>query len=131
MSAEAKRELLALRIPPSRLTRRLVGVLSVGVVVLLWWISTTGLGSADRGTWRVILRSPAEVIRSFPSLLRERALLQSIAATRKRVLVGFGLAVAVGVPLGTLAGAWRVLEAAGPPVALFRRNLPVAALIPL
>src|SRR3954454_10673700 len=131
MSADAKRELLALRIPPSRLTRRLVGVLSVGVVVLLWWISTTGLGSEDRWISPVILPSPAEVIRSFPSLLRDRALLQSIAATLKRVLIGFGLAVVVGVPLGILAGAWRVLEAAGAPLALFGRNLPVAALIPL
>jgi len=131
MSADAKRELLALRIPPSRLTRRLVGALSVGVVVLLWWIATSGIGSEDRWISPVILPSPAEVIRSFPSLLRERALLQSIAATLKRVLIGFGLAVMVGVPLGILAGAWRVLEAAGAPLALFGRNLPVAALIPL
>src|SRR3954465_2184663 len=131
MSVDAKRELLALRIPPSRLTRRLVGALSVGVVVLLWWIATSGIGSEDRWISPVILPSPAEVIRSFPSLLRERALLQSIAATLKRVLIGFGLAVIVGVPLGILAGAWRVLEAAGAPLALFGRNLPVAALIPL
>ena len=67
----------------------------------------------------------------FPSLLNERALLQSIAATLKRVLIGFGLAILVGVPLGIVAGSWRVLEAAGAPLALFGRNLPVAALIPL
>jgi len=47
------------------------------------------------------------------------------------VLVGFGLAALVGVPLGIAAGSWRVLEAAGAPLALFGRNLPVAALIPL
>ena len=34
-------------------------------------------------------------------------------------------------PLGILAGSWRVFEAAGQPLALFGRNLPVAALIPL
>ena len=113
------------------MTRRLVGVLSVGVIVLLWWIATSGLGSEDRWISPVILPSPGEVIRSFPSLLKERALLQSIAATLRRVLIGFGLAVLVGVPLGIAAGAWRVLEAAGAPLALFGRNLPVAALIPL
>lgn len=129
--AVAKRDLLALRIPPPRMTRRLVGALSVGFIVLLWWIATSGLGSEDRWISPVILPSPAEVIRSFPSLLNERALLQSIAATLKRVLIGFGLAVIVGVPLGIAAGAWRVLEAAGAPLALFGRNLPVAALIPL
>ena len=47
------------------------------------------------------------------------------------MLIGFGLAALVGVPLGILAGSWRVFEAAGAPLALFGRNLPVAALIPL
>src|SRR6478752_2350250 len=131
MPDDAKPQLLALRISPPRMTRRLVGALAVGVVVLIWWIATSGLGSEDRWISPVILPSPGEVIRSFPSLLKERALLQSIAATLKRVLIGFGLAVLVGVPLGIAAGAWRVLEAAGAPIALFGRNLPVAALIPL
>jgi NitT/TauT family transport system permease protein len=79
----------------------------------------------------IILPNPAEVVRSFPSLLNDRALLQSIAATLRRVIVGFGLAVVVGVPLGIAAGSWRLVEAAGAPLALFGRNLPVAALIPL
>src|SRR5215510_1799798 len=131
MPGDTKPELFALRISPPRMTRRLVGVLAVGVVVLLWWIATSGLGSEDRWVSPVILPSPGEVIRSFPTLLNERALVQSIAATLKRVMIGFGLAVLVGVPLGIAAGAWRVFEAAGAPLALFGRNLPVAALIPL
>ena len=57
--------------------------------------------------------------------------MQGIAATLKRVLIGFGLAVLVGVPLGIVAGSWRVVEASAAPLALFGRNLPVAALIPL
>src|SRR6478672_10816369 len=131
MSTEPQRELLALRISPSRMTRRLVGVLSVGVIVLLWWIATSGLGSEDRWISTVMLPSPGEVLRSFPVLLNERGLLQSIAATLKRVLIGFGLAALVGVPLGIIAGSWRVIESAAAPIALFGRNLPVAALIPL
>jgi NitT/TauT family transport system permease protein len=35
------------------------------------------------------------------------------------------------VPLGIAAGAWRVFDAAAAPVALFGRNIPVAALVPL
>lgn len=113
------------------MTRRLIGVGALGFVVLVWWLATRGLGAEDRLISPVILPSPAEVIRSFPSLLYERGLLQSIAATLKRVLVGFGVAALVGVPLGIAAGSWRVVEAAGAPLALFGRNLPVAALIPL
>jgi ABC-type nitrate/sulfonate/bicarbonate transport system permease component len=125
------RSLFALRLAPPPMTRRLVGLGTMAIVVLLWWLATSGIGSEDRWISPVILPSPGEVIRSFPSLLNERALLQSIAATLRRVLVGFGLAALVGVPLGIVAGAWRVAEAAGAPLALFGRNLPVAALIPL
>jgi len=113
------------------MTRRLVGAGAMGVVLFVWWIVTSGGRPEERLISPVILPSPAEVIRSFPSLLNERALVESIAATLKRVLIGFGLAALAGVPLGILAGSWRVVEAAGAPLALFGRNLPVAALIPL
>src|SRR6476659_3358688 len=131
MSSDTKPTLFALRIAPPPATRRLVGFAGLAVVVLIWWVATLGTGAENRLVSPVILPSPSEVVRSFPSLLYERALLQSIAATLKRVLIGFGLAVLVGIPLGIAAGAWRVIEAAGAPLALFGRNLPVAALIPL
>src|SRR5262249_30448384 len=54
-----------------------------------------------------------------------------IMATMRRVLIGFGLAIAVGVPLGIAAGSYRVFESAARPMVLFGRNVPVAALIPL
>src|SRR6185503_18897142 len=131
MASESRPALFALRIAPPPMTPRLVGAGAVGVVVLIWWLATAGIGAEERLVSPIILPSPAEVIRSFPSLLNERALLQSIAATLKRVLIGFGLATVVGVPLGIIAGSWRVVEAGAAPIALFGRNLPVAALIPL
>ena len=51
------------------MTRRLVGVGAVGVIVLVWWIATSGLGSEERWISPVILPSPMEVIKSFPVLL--------------------------------------------------------------
>jgi NitT/TauT family transport system permease protein len=120
----------ALRVPPRHLTKRLVGAGAVGFLVLIWWFATRGAGE-QRMISPVILPSPGEVLRSFPSLYRDRGLVESIAATLKRVLVGFGLAALIGVPFGIAAGSWRVIEAAGAPLALFGRNLPVAALIPL
>ena len=131
MRPESKPSILALRLAPPPMTRWLVGAGAVAVLVLFWWLATAGAAAENRLISPVILPSPAEVVRSFPSLLNDRALVQSIAATLKRVLVGFGLAVLVGVPFGIIAGSWRVVEAAGSPIALFGRNLPVAALIPL
>jgi NitT/TauT family transport system permease protein len=123
--------LFALRTAPPPAARRLLGAGSVGLVLLFWWLATAGIGSEDRFVSPVILPSPREVFGSLPVLFRERALIESIAATLRRVLIGFGLAAVVGVPLGIIAGSWRVYEAAAAPLALFGRNLPVAALIPL
>jgi NitT/TauT family transport system permease protein len=130
MPPASRPSVLTLRLPPPPMTRRLIGIGAMAVFVLAWWFATLG-PSESRWISPIILPSPAEVIRSFPSLVNERALLQSIAATLRRVLIGFGLAALVGVPLGILAGSFRVVEAAGAPLALFGRNLPVAALIPL
>ncbi|PWT83376.1 MAG: hypothetical protein C5B57_06910 [Blastocatellia bacterium] len=130
MPRQPRASLFSLRVPPPGNIRRLLGLAGLSVVVLLWWVVTRG-DIENRFISPVILPSPLEVIRSFPALLNERALVQSVAATLKRVLLGFGLAILVGVPLGIAAGAWRVVESTGAPLALFGRNLPVAALIPL
>ena len=89
---------------PHRSVRLLLGAGAVAFLVLLWWLATLGAEPEARFISPVILPSPREVFASFPSLLNERALVQGIAATLKRVLIGFGLAVLVGVPLGIIAG---------------------------
>ena len=123
-------KLSALRVPPAPLTARLLGVFTVALLFVLWWAATRGQAEL-RFVSPVILPSPEEVVRSFHALWFDRNLLASIIATMRRVLIGFGLAVVVGVPLGILAGSWRVFDSAAAPVALFGRNVPVAALIPL
>ena len=131
MAAAPKRALFALRVAPGPIVRKLVGAGGLVLVLLVWWLATYGANAEDRFVSPVILPSPLEVFRSFPSLWKERGLIESIAATLQRVLIGFGLAAVIGVPLGILAGSWRVIQAAGEPLAVFGRNLPVAALIPL
>ena len=123
--------LFALRVVPPPLVGRAVGVGAIVLCLALWWGLTWGATPETRLVSPVLLPSPMEVIRSFPSLWTERALLESIAATLRRVLSGFAFAIAVGVPLGILAGAYRVFDAAFFPIALFGRNIPIAALIPL
>jgi NitT/TauT family transport system permease protein len=130
MRDQSRPPLLALRASPPPILDRLLGFGAVVSVVAIWWLMTLGTAE-ERLVSPVILPSPGDVVRSFPALLQERALLQSVAATLRRVFIGFGLAVIVGVPLGIVAGSWRVVEAAGAPLAVFGRNVPVAALIPL
>jgi ABC-type nitrate/sulfonate/bicarbonate transport system permease component len=123
--------LFALRNAPRPFTARLIGLGAVGLIILLWFAATRGASAEQRWVSPVILPSPVEVFRSFGTLWNERDLPASIIATLRRVLIGFGIAAAVGIPFGIVAGSWRALESAAAPVALFGRNVPVAALIPL
>lgn len=126
-----KLDLFELRIRPRRWVRWGLGVSSVLTLLIVWQWLTWGAEAESRIVSPVTLPSPGEVLRSIDSLFSERALLKSIAATLERVILGFGLAILVGVPLGILAGAWRGLDAFFAPITLFGRNIPVAALIPL
>lgn len=72
-----------------------------------------------------------EVLRGFPGLVTERNLIGGIAASLNRVFLGFGLALLVAVPLGIIAGSFRIFGAAAQPISLFGRTIPVAALLPL
>jgi ABC-type nitrate/sulfonate/bicarbonate transport system permease component len=123
--------LLALRVNPPTPVRWGAGVLTVALVLLAWFAFTYGGAAEERIISPAILPSPAEVFGSFRSLLVERGLVDSILATLWRVVAGFALAILVGVPAGILAGSYRIMDAAMAPVALFGRNIPIAALIPL
>jgi NitT/TauT family transport system permease protein len=122
---------LALRELPPPLVRRSAGVLTVVLVIALWAAVTSGPTAESRTISPTVLPSPMEVVRSFPVLLTERNLIGSIAASMQRVLLGFGLAAVIAVPLGILAGSFRLVDAAAQPISVFMRNVPIAALIPL
>ncbi len=111
--------------------RRGLGAVGVAIVIVVWWVLTYGAVAESRIVSPVLLPSPLEVLRSVPVLFTERGLIESVFATLKRVLSGFGLAILVGVPLGIVAGAYRVFDALTGPLSLFARNIPVAVLIPL
>src|SRR5215204_5898138 len=97
--AVKKPGLFALRVAPGPLSGKLLGLATVAILGVVWWLATNGATPEERLISPVILPSPGEVVRSFPALVNERRLLESIIATMRRVLVGFGLAAAIGVPL--------------------------------
>jgi len=125
------RRLFTLRTPPPPALKKLLGAVGLLLVLGLWSILTLGATAETRIVSPVILPSPLEVLRSIPALFGERALLQSAAATLQRVITGFGLAIIVGVPLGIIAGAYRIFDALTGPISVFLRNIPIAVLIPL
>lgn len=123
--------IFALRVLPPLPVRQAAGAAAIVVVLAVWWLLTSGATPEARVISPSVFPSPMEVVRGFPSLISERNLIGGIAASLNRVFLGFGLSLLVAIPLGIVAGSFRVLGAAAEPISLFGRTIPVAALLPL
>lgn len=108
----------------------LFGSLCLGLCLGIWWFVTRGPGE-ERIISPTMLPSPAETFGTFKSLWFDMALTRNTGASLKRVVLGFALATLIGVPLGVLAGCFSWFNAFWSPLAIFGRNIPLAALIPL
>ena len=79
----------------------------------------------------VILPSPTDVLRAFPVLHFEHALVRSAGWSIWRVTMGFVLAGLVAIPLGLLMGTFPPIKHFFAPVLDPLRFLPISALVPL
>jgi NitT/TauT family transport system permease protein len=79
----------------------------------------------------VILPSPTEVVKAFPILHFEEALVRSALASLYRVMMGFIFSAAVAIPLGLLMGTFRPVKHFVAPILDPLRFLPISALVPL
>jgi NitT/TauT family transport system permease protein len=79
----------------------------------------------------VILPSPTEVLRAFPTLHFEEALVRSAGWSLYRVGMGFLLSAAVAIPLGLLMGTFPRVKHFLAPLVDPLRFLPISALVPL
>ncbi|HEX7262209.1 MAG TPA: ABC transporter permease subunit [Luteolibacter sp.] len=118
-----------IRDAPSYAEGLVFGAACIGAVLLVWWLLTVGEGDS-RLVDAYTLPSPKETFESFPDLWR-RELSRSIVISLVRVLGGFLLAGAIGVPLGVLCGSYLRMNAFFKPLVIFGRSIPIAALIPL
>jgi len=124
------RTIFALRREIPRWQAVALGVLCLAVCFGTWWWMTRGTPEA-RPLSPSILPSPAETFGDFKSLWFERELTRNTYASLRRVTLGFGLAVLIGVPLGVLCGCFNWVNAFFAPLTIMGRNIPIAALIPL
>ena len=122
--------LFALRKEAPQWQTWLCGALCIVLCIGVWWFVTRG-ESEERILSYTILPSPSETLASFSSLWFDRALTRNLVATLWRVLLGFGLAAVIGIPVGVLCGCFSRINAFFSPLSVFGRNIPVAALIPL
>ncbi len=119
-----------IRDQPGAFESTVISLLCIGLAVIVWFVLTHGRVE-ERIIDPITLPSLTETWSSFPRLWFERAVARSAMWSLGRVLGGFSLAVAIGVPLGVLAGTFLRLNAFLRPISVFGRNIPIAALIPL
>lgn len=79
----------------------------------------------------LFLPTPTSIITSGITLFTQFNFTSDIVVTLYRVLVGFGLALLIGVPLGIFMGTYKVVEGFFEPMVSFVRYMPVSAFIPL
>jgi NitT/TauT family transport system permease protein len=118
--------LFAIRAPISRRSRWTLTALSL-IVPLVAWIALSASGAVQS----TFLPSPTAVWSALLDMARQGELLGDLWATVQRVLIGFGLAVLVSVPLGIVMGTFRAGQAAFEPMIGLLRYLPASAFIPL
>ncbi len=108
-----------------------MGILCLVVCLTLWWCLTAGDENRPPVIGPETLPGPTATFQAFPRLWFDRELTRNLLVSLKRVVLGFALAVGVGVPLGIVCGCFRRINAFFGPLVIIGRNIPVAAVIPL
>jgi len=110
------------------------GLSAIVICALLWYWTTAGAGE-ERILGHSQLPSIKETAEKFPSVwdseAPERHLWDNTLKSLTRVIIGFALALAVGIPVGIACGCFPLCRSFFAPLVLFGRNIPIAALIPL
>ncbi len=118
--------LFAIRTPISRRATWALMVLSFLIPLVLWQVLSVVVdGSPD------YLPSPAQAVQAGWEMARTGQLWTDTWASSRRVLEGFGIAVAISVPLGIVMGSFSAGNALFEPVIGLVRYLPAAAFTPL
>ncbi|MCK6453857.1 MAG: ABC transporter permease [Alphaproteobacteria bacterium] len=111
-------------IPPGR--RAVLGVLFFALFFAAWAGATYG-GLVKP----LFLADPLKTLNAGVTLFVEFGFAKDIVMTIWRVVGGFVIAAAIGVPLGIAMGAFKPVEAFFEPFISFARYLPASAFIPL
>jgi NitT/TauT family transport system permease protein len=75
--------------------------------------------------------SALDAIRAVPAILGDKESLINILASLRRMAIGFGVAVAVSIPLGLMMGRSRAVAAFFNPLLMIIYPVPKAALMPI
>ncbi|MEV6702661.1 ABC transporter permease [Streptomyces sp. NPDC051453] len=105
---------------------RTAGVYTLSVLVGLgiWQLLAMKYGSS-------LLASPKETVSAAGELAGDGTLLKSVIASSRRILIGWGLGIVVGVPIGLLVGQIKTVRQLLEPYIEFFRFIPPVAFVTL
>jgi NitT/TauT family transport system permease protein len=107
-------------------SRIFFGLLFFAIFFAVWGYATLG-GFVSK----TFLADPITMVGNGYDLLVNQGFLFDIGMTVWRVVGGFVIAAAIGVPLGIAMGAYKPIEALLEPFVSFARYLPASAFVPL
>jgi len=110
------------------LTSGLLGIGGLITLLLLWWLGTDVLASSE-GFIRQF--SPTTAIPKLAAMLAGPDLPVHIMVSLRRVLVGLGFALLIGVPLGLAVGSYARLNTATSPAFQFLRMISPLSWMPI
>ncbi|BCJ85198.1 ABC transporter permease [Effusibacillus dendaii] len=105
----------------------LSGVIGTFLLGLVVW-SVLSYGHLVEQTF---LPTPTKVIQTLSQQIQSSAFWQHVGISVYRVTMGFLLACVIGIPLGILAGTFRMMESVVVPATEFVRYMPATAFVPL
>lgn len=105
-------------------TTRLLNITGIVLFLLVWEVLGRWLGAEK-------LAPPSMVVPTFIGLVRDGEMLRELATSVRQMLLGFGLACAVGMPLGIAMGRMRIVALAATPWVSMFIVTSVASLVPL
>ncbi len=114
---------------PSRLARYEPTLIGAGVVIafLLLW---QGVASA-RVVPELFLPGPSDIWEAFRAYVREGSIWIDLSFSGRELFIGYGLAIAIGLPVGMLMGWYKRIRHAFDPFVTFFYSVPRIALTPL
>ena len=104
---------------------------ALGLAFFVLFFVAWGIATFGGYVSPTFLADPATMLREGWNLLAQHGFIKDILVTIWRVVGGFVLAAAIGIPLGMAMGAYKPIEAFFEPFISFSRYLPASAFIPL
>ncbi|MBI5319671.1 MAG: ABC transporter permease [Bradyrhizobium sp.] len=112
-----------------RIITLLLGCISIGALFLVWY-----LGTKYRFEFYIRFKNvptPAEVFHQLTQVGLSNKYLVNIAISVRRILTGFFIAIAIGVPLGLLIGKYERVRDLCMPCVEILRPIPAIAWVPM